>query len=462
MIILKRSIQSLKKLKKRTSILFLLFLIVVICLISGSVIKNSLQDMLNSAKKEVNPIATIETDLDSLMKDMMTGGQNSTSKPIDDELVEKVKKSDYVKEFSAYGSADVSTQYSEVASHNNTGSQDYIEPTNTIEILDSQNRPISRADTELVKGRYVTEEDNNKVIVSEEYANEEDLDIGDSLSLLTDYGLYDADKTLVEIVGIYKLSDNNSDVQKRLENQTFYSNRKLVSAIKKIQFQGDTSSNLANYSKIKVNLKDPMDTELFFSELQDGKDYEGIKFSSSYEQYQAMSHIVDGISKTFSVIQVVVFFVASIIMALIMLMSLRERRYEIGLLRSLGENKKNVLIQMFIEVFMIFIVSFLIGLAFAKYVVTPNMSTMINEKLDESMSESISETTVPFKGPNFEEDTDSELSVEPKIDSQTRKISTSSISIIFVTLTGIICLSTVLPTYSIVKKSPKQILSTTD
>lgn len=80
----KRSFQSLLKLRKRTLVLSLIFLLMSTFLLSGSIVKGSLQTMLNSAKKEVNPITTIETGLDSLMKDMLTGGQNSTSKPIKD------------------------------------------------------------------------------------------------------------------------------------------------------------------------------------------------------------------------------------------------------------------------------------------------------------------------------------------------------------------------------------------
>lgn len=460
--ILKRSIQSLKNLKKRTVILGTLFLIVSIFLVSGSVIKSSLQNMLDSAKKEVNPIATIEADLDSLMKDMMSGGKSSTSKPIDDKLVEKVKNSKYVNEYSVYGSVDVSTQYSKTKDKNNNVADDYIEPTNAIEILDSQNKPTSRANTELVDGRYVTDNDENKVIVSEKYAKENNLKVGDALDLLTDYGLYNAEKTKVNIVGIYRLSKNNSDVQKKLEEKTFYSNRRLVSAIKKVQFQGDTSSNLANYSKIKVNLKDPMDTEKFFKELKNGENYEGIKFSSSYDQYKSMSGIVDSMSNIFSVIQIIVFVVSGIIVALIMLISLRERKYEIGLLRALGESKMNVLIQMFLEVFIIFMLSFAAGFGVSKYVVTPNVTTIINKQLDQSISDNSNESQMPFKGPNFEEDNDSELNAKHKIDSKGGTVSTSNVIIIFSALSVIVFVATILPTYNIIKRSPKSILSSTE
>lgn len=458
--ILKRSIRSLTSLKKRTIILGVLFLLVSIFLVSGSVIKSSLQNMLDSAKKEVNPIATIETDLDSLMKDMMSGGKNSTSKPIDDKLVEKIKSSKYVKDYSVYGSADVSTQYSDNSQKNSNLSNDYIEPTNTIEILDSPNSSTSRAKSELVDGRYVKDNEDNKIIVSEKYAKQNNLKVGDTLDLLTDFGLYNTDKTKVEIVGIYRLSEkNNSDVQKKLEEKTFYSNRKLVSSIKKVQFQGDTSSNLANYSKIKVNLKNPMNTEKFFKEIKNGEDYEGIKFSSSYDQYKSMSGIVDSMSNIFSVIQAIVFVVSGVIVALIMLISLRERKYEIGLLRSLGESRLNVIVQMFLEVFIIFAFSFLVGFGISKYAVTPNITTVINEQLDQSISDNSTESQLPFKGPNFEEDTDSTLKANHKLTSKNSSVTMSTVLVIFSALSLVVFFTTTLPTLNVVKKSPKSILS---
>lgn len=457
MTILKRSIQSLRSLKKRTIILGMLFLLVSIFLISGSVIKSSLQNMLDSAKKEVNPIVTIETDLDSLLKDMMLGGKNTTSKPIDNKLVDIVKSSKYVKNYSVYGSADISTQFSE---NNQKNSEDYIKPTNTIEILDSPNSPTSRANSELVDGRYVKDNEDDKIIVSEKYAKQNNLKVGDTLDLLIDFGLYNADKTKAKIVGIYRLSEkNNSDVQKKLEEKTFYSNRKLISSIKKVQFQGDTSSNLANYSKIKVNLKNPMDTEKFFKEIKNGEDYEGIKFNSSYDQYKSMSGIVDSMSNIFSVIQAIVFVVSGVIVALIMLISLRERKYEIGLLRSLGESRLNVIIQMFLEVFIVFALSFSVAFGISKYAVTPNITTVINEQLEKSTSDNSSESQLPFKGPNFEEDTDSTLKANHKLTSKDSSVSMSTVVVIFSALSLVVFFTTTLPTLNVVKKSPKSILS---
>lgn len=459
---IKRSFQSLKNLKKRTLIIGLIFLLVSTFLMSGSIVKGSLQSMLNSAKKEVNPIATIESDLDSLMKDMLTGGQKSTSKQIDDALVDEVKNSKYVQSYSVQGAADISLETS-----NNTNKSDsslgssYQGPTNTLEVLDNPTSSIARAQTNLVSGRYVTAEDRNKVIVSESYLKKNNLKLGDNVKIVTDTSNMAKTETVqTEIVGVYKLSSSSSDVQKKLEEQTFYSNRQLFSDIKKEQFKSMPTNSLAGYSKIKVNLKDPMDTEKFFTEIKGNLNLDGIKFSSSYNQYKSMSSIVDNIVTIFSVIQIAIFVIAGILVTLLMLISLRERKYEIGLLRALGESKGSVLIQMFLEVFIVFFAVFTIGFGLSKFVITPTISTGISKQVNQSMAPSDSSSGQLIKGPYFEEDKDSNFNYkQPEAIANTTSV--ESVIIIFTSLTVIILLSTTLPTKKIVKQSPQSILSTT-
>jgi hypothetical protein len=108
--VIKRVLQSTINLKKRTLILGILFFIVTTFLISGSSLQNSLKGVLEKTKEKVTPVISIELDLDLLMQEMSGGNSASNRKNIDDTLVEKVRNSEYVREFSVYSSEETQSR----------------------------------------------------------------------------------------------------------------------------------------------------------------------------------------------------------------------------------------------------------------------------------------------------------------------------------------------------------------
>ena len=445
-----------------------LFIVVSVFLVSGASIQNSLRQMLDETKKQVNPVITVELDLDALMKEMYGDASNDNKQSIDEELVKKISESSYVKDYSVYSTVSLSTQFSseekkEVSSQMPEG---YVPPTNELAIFDSKNPELAQTKIELLSGELPGDSKlNSPILVSEEYAKEHNLKVGDKLNLnfSNGFGGNEGKESVASIAGIYKLTSDNNQIYLNKEKATFYATREYVSQAKEAQFSDDSSSSpIAKFEKVKVELKNPMDTDKFIEEIKNGGgDFSVIEFNSSYEQYKAISAMIDNVMNIFTIIQFVVFVVAAVIVSLIMLLSLRERKYEIGLLLALGETKFKILMQMFIEVATVLIISFIIGFGIATFIVNPQATAAINKEMQQTMSTAKKEP-VAQRGPNYVEDKSTELEVDPEIKEQNNSENLKIVVFVFSGLLLIILLSTTIPTLRIIRKSPKTILTSTE
>lgn len=464
--LLKRVFQGMINLRKRTLILSALFLLVLTLLISGSAVQGALSQILEKNKSNVNSIVNIEIDLDKMMQSMMGGsGNDGGGATINDELVNKVKKSQYIKDYSVSAEVPIFTQYDGTTTEKNKAAQNtYSMPDGKLGILDSTNEKIAAANINLVEGKYPSEsKDKNPVLISKAFAERHHVKVGDAIKMnIATFDEGEPKRTTTKVSGIFSYTNNNDAILKDDEVNRFYANRDLVKDFNAQQFGGDMSTPLANYKKIKVELKNPMDAEKFINEIQaDGKDYSALKFTSSLKEYKAISKMIDSISTIFSVVKIIIFVVAGIITALIMLLSLRERKYEIGLLLSLGETKLRIIGQIFLEVAIILVLAFGISYGVSSLVTTPYATGLVNTELETKVaSNAEAESAVP-KGPNYIEDNSTKLNADTAI-TKADVVQGDEAWFVFLIILAITALATALPTMRMVRKSPKTILTDTE
>lgn len=460
-----RIIKSIVSLKKRTAIIGGLFLVISTFLITARLTQYELQNVLANVQKDLNSLVTIELDYEKILQSMYSGGLQADNDVLNEELIDKIEESNYVKDFSVSASTQLFTQYADrTPKHEDKVPGGIIEPSNEIEIYDSSDPELAKYNLQIVEGELAT--DTNAaypLLVSKKYAEKHKLSIGDPLALDFNSG-YDEEQEALKkdgiITGIYELDANNPRPYKENEEKLFFSTRTALKEVKELQF-GKDAPLMAGYDKIKVNLKDPMDTQKFLNELDaENSKYQQVAFKSSYEQYKTIQSMIADFSSVLNFIQLFLILFALIVIGLIMMLSLRERKYEVGLLLSLGETKTNILLQMFLEVAIVLIVSFGISFALSTTVIAPQASAVVNEQMQASMRELSDNNSIGMpRGENYVEDESTKLKTDVSVTQASFKESLISSSIIFSLLAAITCITTILPTIKITKKSPKEILS---
>lgn len=108
-------------------------------------------------------------------------------------------------------------------------------------------------------------------------------------------------------------------------------------------------------------LSNPEDMDDFVDEVESEIDTDSYSVTSSDEIYEQMLSPLNNISSIAQNIVILVAIGGAVILTLIVILSIRERRYEIGVLMSLGENRVKIIGQFFMELFMVTVVSLIIA-----------------------------------------------------------------------------------------------------
>lgn len=108
-------------------------------------------------------------------------------------------------------------------------------------------------------------------------------------------------------------------------------------------------------------LSNPEDMDDFVDEVESEIDTDSYSVTSSDEIYEQMLSPLNNISSIAQNIVILVAIAGAVILTLIVILSIRERRYEIGVLMSLGENRVKIIGQFFMELFMVTVVSLIIA-----------------------------------------------------------------------------------------------------
>lgn len=244
------------------------------------------------------------------------------------------------------------------------------------------------------KSRAFTKEeiDNGlpKVIITKELAEQNNLHVGDKLQLETkvfDYFTkeeksesatkepYARQDVVLEIVGIFedkavaKTSSSKRDKQmdvwqqfhrkntvyvpnRIVENELKFSTEKELELIKKAQFDTpDQVGNSVNFTP-RYMLKNPEDVTAFKEESQSLLP-EIFTIVAATDSYDSIAGPIRSVSKMAGYVLVASIGATILIITLVILLFLRDRKHELGIYLSLGEKKSKVIGQILLEVMMI-------------------------------------------------------------------------------------------------------------
>lgn len=197
----------------------------------------------------------------------------------------------------------------------------------------------------LTSGEALTAEDvdTNNVLIESALAEANDLAVGDTFTLV------DANDENVEVTikGIYETSDTGTSMGMQFNfmnpANTIFSAYTLANTI--AGEEGDTIDSAV------YTLADPNEMDSFVKEAESLIDTDTFSLQTNDQMYQQMLTPLNNVSSFAKNIIILVAAAGVIILTLIVMMTIRERRYEIGVLLSLGEGRGKVILQFFTEIF---------------------------------------------------------------------------------------------------------------
>lgn len=219
-----------------------------------------------------------------------------------------------------------------------------------------------QAMTEFVEGTYeITEgqifENDNEIVINETLAAANDLKIGDTIELKS---AYDDTKVELKITGLF--ADYSETVSGPFSQNAYSLTDNLIvttTATAEEFTGGDLSKGRIEYV---YYLTSSEVYDQFVAEVESIGIPEGYVASYDTMSYNMVVSPIESIVSITSGFVAVVYSVGGIILLLVTMLILRERKYEVGVLRAIGMKKSKLMMQFIMENVIIAVVALLIAL----------------------------------------------------------------------------------------------------
>mgnify|MGYP002972249177 CR=1 FL=1 len=213
----------------------------------------------------------------------------------------------------------------------------------------------------LIKGRHIEKDDREKIIIHEELAQKNNLELNDKIRL----ELFDLNNNEIkteyeyEIIGIFsgkkqeKYTGMTSDFS---ENMVFIDYESSQKALNKPE-----NNKIVN--KLEIYSDSSENTKVALNKIKEIKiDWSQLKVSSDNHIFEETLESIDGIEHIINIMTYSIMIGGITVLSLILILWLRERIREIGILLSIGVSKIKIVTQFILELLFISLPSLVLSL----------------------------------------------------------------------------------------------------
>ena len=401
--------------KGRSILLILVSSAILMFVLAGLLIRSAAVKATNQAKEEVGATVTLSANRQAAFKKMQSSSSSSKSSrpkltltPVKLSDATKIAKLSNISSYNVTSSTSVNaSSYDTVSTSSGMGGNsssggpgggmksstssgdtqiDGVTATSlTSDFSDSQSK--------ITKGRGITTADKNTnhVVIEKELASQNDLSVGDTVTVKKTTG--SKSKVKLKIVGICKASSTSSSSSPMSTDtsNTMYTSYTLANTFKGNKYAETADSvtfnvkNPAKVSSVKTAGKKLINTSKY-------------ALSTDDSSYQTVKASMDNVESFANKIVWLVAIAGTIILALIVILMIRERRFEIGVLLSLGEARWKIIAQFFTEMLMVIVIAVAIAGAGGKFVGDQLGSQLVSQSTTTTQTSTSSSTGQPGGG----------------------------------------------------------------
>ncbi|MCB5954413.1 ABC transporter permease [Enterococcus sp. CWB-B31] len=391
----KRALYSVARRKGKSILLFAVIFILGNVIAGAIAIQQSTQNVEKNIKKELGGLASIEIDYENNQDAFMS--EDFKMEFLSEDLIKQVGESPYVKYYDYNITSWIETKTLKAATMEDfSNDESYItsqgfniKGSNLPGILDAEEKIIN-----VTEGKTFTQEDitkgNNVVVISSKVAEKNGLSVGDQMIIDQIGTQYTEEGTMnevfkidipVEIIGIFepttveleenKGNDGSTATASDSENQylsmekmnTMYMPNKTVlemnktyteKYIEKVPEEAEfLTTNEDEYYYTPVYVMNNADEVEAFKEETQPLLPELYTVRASTDQYDQIAGSMGSLSKISGYVVTIAVAAALLIISLVVLLFMRDRKHELGIYLSLGDKRGHVMGQIIIEMVII-------------------------------------------------------------------------------------------------------------
>ncbi|OPD24732.1 ABC transporter permease [Clostridium botulinum] len=376
---LKRAMLSISKKKIKSLILFVVLLIIANMVLVGLSIQTATKKSTELAREKLGSDVTLRVNEQKLMEQRRNNKEEgSSSRPsLTTDIADALKDNEHVTQYnyisSSFGLAknfenvknedssdDASSEEKPKGMFKMGGSDVTTMPEISFSGTIATNllSDFKDGDSKITEGRGITKDDagKNVAVIEKNLAKENSLKVGSKIQVAS----LDENTTLeLEVVGIYEANSDESTNDNR--------NMDFLNPYNKIYMPYDVVSKVSTGDSTDsknitsaVYFMDNADNIESFKEYAKNKkiDLETYTLDANDQLYTQMVGPIENVGSFSKTLVATVSIAGAMILVLIIALSLKDRKYEIGVLLSLGESKFKVISQLVVEVILVASIAF--------------------------------------------------------------------------------------------------------
>ena len=312
---------------------------------------------------------------------------------------------------------------------------------------------------QLIDGRHIKEDDDHAVLISSAVAEKNNLKIGDTITVQCCYDSGNYPDVELTVVGIYEYkgdtdSFHTTSTDKR--NRLIIDHKAMQEIMQRDEIQYDNG--------IDFFVDDPREIDRIAGEIKNlDLAWDCFALTVDNSAYEAVAASLLSMQKLTVWLIVGCMVVSVSILILILSMWIKQRKYETGILLSIGITKGRIVFQYILEVLVIAVVAF--GLSyFTSSLISQGISDLIFNQAAESQP--MPEIEVPDDGSEYLDITGQYIPYDTSnmkmVESVEVNVSPNNLLYIYVFGTFLIVFSVLAASATVIRMKPKKILSQMD
>ncbi|MGL5695218.1 MAG: ABC transporter permease, partial [Peptostreptococcaceae bacterium] len=259
------------------------------------------------------------------------------------------------------------------------------------------NKEFKSGTRKIIEGKMP--EKNNEAIVSDQFAKLNNLKVGDNMKIQNPQDPEKLESLELSISGIYydgAKSDNNYGIKHHMLNR----GNEIITTPETLKLYDEKSSEDLVTMDAKYYLKDPDLLNAFNEEAHEQGLSELFDLSVDASSYNSIVKPVEGLKGISKIFMTLVLGFGGSVLVLISILAIRERKYEIGVLRAMGMKKGKVALGLIFETLSMIAISLSLGLTIGSISAQPISNMLLQGQIEaQKQAESMS-MTVGIGGPS--------------------------------------------------------------
>lgn len=406
MYILKNAITSITRNKGRNILIGIIIMIISASVAVTLAINNTASSLIKSYKEKYQVEATISINRENMMKDFNPEDKESSKSNMKEMFslannisvsdIEKYADSKYVKSYYYTQTVGVNAniEKAEMTSNSNNDMMDKRKDNNDDNKEDETTTDFNLkgyssydAMSEFVSGNYKVTDgevfedfDSNNCLINSELATLNNLKVGDTITV-TDTANNNYD---LVISGIYEEKEDTDSGMKMFANSA----NTIITSSNFISKMSETNQDLSVTTSPTFILTSSAVVDKFSSELTSKGLNENLTVQTNLDQVENATSTISNV-KTFAVtFLIITLIIGAVVLLIINMINIRERKYEIGVLRTIGMKKSKVCLQFVLELLIVAFASLLLGAFTGAMVSVPVSNSLLKNEITASQESS--------------------------------------------------------------------------